>query len=116
MSCIDLTGQAELIRKGELSARELVEQSIAKTEASEPKLSALTTKRFEQALEAVDNAPSDSLFAGAPFMHKDLVDVPSFPRSDGTHFMSAMGRDDVLFQLALAIEEAAPWRDSQPLL
>jgi len=34
----------------------------------------------------------------------------------GAHFMSAMGRDDVLFQLALAIEEAAPWRDSQPLL
>jgi amidase len=27
----------------------------------------------------------------------------------GAHFMAAQGRDDVLFDLAYALEEAAPW-------
>jgi amidase len=33
----------------------------------------------------------------------------------GAHFMAAQGRDDVLFELAYALEEVAPWQTTPPL-
>jgi len=85
MSDLDLTAQVSLLKSGDIGPRELVEASIAKAEALEPKLNALTTRRFDEALVAAEQADPNSLFAGAPFMHKDFVDVPGFPRSDGAH-------------------------------
>ena len=85
MNNLDLTAQAALLKAGDVSARELVEASIARAQALEPKLNALTTRRFEQALVAAENADLETPFAGAPFMHKDLIDVPGFARSDGAH-------------------------------
>lgn len=85
MDNLDLTAQVALLKTGEISPRELVAASIARAEKFEPKLNALTSRRFEQALAQAETAATDSVFAGAPFMHKDLVDVPGFIRSDGAH-------------------------------
>lgn len=85
MDELDLTAQVALLKAGEISARELVAASIARAEKLEPKLNALTCRHFDQALAEAENARTDSVFAGAPFMHKDLVDVPGFVRSDGAH-------------------------------
>jgi amidase len=85
MNDLDLTAQVARLKARDVSARELVEASIARAEALEPKLNALTTRRFEQALVEAEKADPETPFAGAPFMHKDLVDVPGFARSDGAH-------------------------------
>lgn len=82
---LDLTAQVALLKAREMSPKELVAASIARAEALEPKLNALTTRRFEEALIAAETADLETPFAGAPFMHKDLVDVPGFVRSDGAH-------------------------------
>ncbi|MBT6265542.1 MAG: hypothetical protein HOI91_12560, partial [Halieaceae bacterium] len=42
----DAVGLAQLIRQGELSAQEVVEASIARIEALEPAINALTTRNF----------------------------------------------------------------------
>ena len=85
MKDMDLTAQVAHLKSGDFSPRELVEESIATAEVLEPTLNALTTRRFEAALLAADKADLNTPFAGAPFMHKDLVDVPGFTRSDGAH-------------------------------
>lgn len=81
----DLTTQAALIAKGEVSPLQLADASIARIEAKEPTLNALTTRRFEEAREAAKQSTANAPLAGVPFMHKDLVDVVGFPRSEGGH-------------------------------
>ena len=85
MEDLDLTEQAALLSRGEVTPRELIEASIARIDKFEPQLSAITTRQFEQALIAADNLPKGTLLGGAPFLHKDLLDVPGFTRSDGAH-------------------------------
>ena len=85
MKDLDLTAQVAHLKSGDFSPRELVEQSIATAEALDPTLNALTTRHFEAALLAAEKADLNTPFAGAPFMHKDLVDVPGVTRSDGAH-------------------------------
>lgn len=81
----DLTAQADLIAKGEVSPLQMVDASIARIETKEPALNALTSRRFEEAREAAKQATTNAPLAGVPFMHKDLVDVVGFPRSEGGH-------------------------------
>lgn len=82
---LDLTSQAALIAAGEVSPLQLVDAAIARIEEMEPTLNALTTRRFEQAREATRETATDAPLGGVPFMHKDLVDVVGFPRSEGGH-------------------------------
>jgi amidase len=46
---LDVTAQAELVRKGEASPLELVEAAIAAIERVNPKLNAVSTPLFEKA-------------------------------------------------------------------
>ena len=69
---IDATGQAELVRNGDVSAAELVDAAIARIEAINPQLNAVIHERFEKAqAEAADTLP-DGPFRGVPFLLKDL--------------------------------------------
>ena len=47
---LDATAQAELVRRGEVSPRELAEEAIARIEAVNPKLDAVIRTRFDAAL------------------------------------------------------------------
>jgi amidase len=76
---------AHLLRTGELSNLELVSQTIARIEASEPELNALTNRGFEQALERAKEPLSKGFFGGVPWLMKDLIDTPDLPRSNGAH-------------------------------
>ena len=82
---LDLTGQATLLADGEVTSLELVDAAIARMEADEPRLNALTTRNFEAARAAAQTAGGQSPLGGLPFLHKDLVDVVGFPRSEGGH-------------------------------
>jgi amidase len=69
---LDATAQADLVRRGEVSPRELTEAAIARIEAVNPRLDAVIRTRFEAArLEADGNLP-DGPFRGVPILFKDL--------------------------------------------
>ena len=69
---LDATAQAELVRTGEVSPKELVEAAIARIEAVNPQLDAVIRTRFDQAREEAGRAPAGGPFRGVPFLYKDL--------------------------------------------
>src|ERR1700745_709933 len=72
MTWLDATAQAELVRHGEVSPVELVQEAIARIEARTPKLDAVIRTRSDEALaEAAGDLP-DGPFRGVPTLFKDL--------------------------------------------
>ncbi len=69
----DALGLAELVRKGDVSARELVDLAIARIERLNPRLNAVVHPMFESARLAADARRVDAPFAGVPFLIKDLL-------------------------------------------
>ena len=69
---LDATAQAELVRKGDVSPAELVDETIARIERLNPKLNAIIHPRFEKA-RAEAAAPPDGPFRGVPFVMKDIL-------------------------------------------
>ena len=71
---IDATGQAELVRKGEVTPLELVNAAIARIERINPRLNAVITPLFDKAHEqAKSGAIPDGPFRGVPMLLKDLL-------------------------------------------
>lgn len=69
---LDATAQADLVRSGEVSPRELVAAAVERAEALNGDLNAIIHPRYEQALgEAAGDLP-DGPFRGVPFVLKDL--------------------------------------------
>jgi amidase len=69
---LDATAQAELVRRGEASPKELAEAAIARIEAVNPRLDAVIRTRFDAArLEADGDLPAGP-FRGVPMLYKDL--------------------------------------------
>src|SRR5690348_5120030 len=72
MTWLDATAQADLVRRGEVSPKELAEAAIARIEAVNPQLDAVIRTRFDEArLEADEDLP-DGAFRGVPILFKDL--------------------------------------------
>ncbi|SDL84605.1 amidase [Nonomuraea maritima] len=69
---LDAVGQAQAVRDGLVSARELAEAAIARIEALDGELNALVHRRFERALAELDAIPEDAPFRGVPTLLKDL--------------------------------------------
>ena len=67
----DATGLAELVRRRDVSASELLEAAIARTEQVQPRLNAVTTCMYEVARARAASAPAGPL-GGVPFLLKDL--------------------------------------------
>ena len=70
---LDLTAQAELVRRGEVRARELVEAAIARIERVNPDLNAVVTPLFERARDAASGDLPDGPLRGVPYLVKDLM-------------------------------------------
>jgi amidase len=89
---LDAIGQAELVKKGELSPLELVDVAIARIERLNPSLNAVIRDRFEAARqEAKATSPSDGPFAGVPMVLKDLgLSIAGEPLYNGTRFLKAL--------------------------
>jgi len=68
----DAVGLASLIKKGEVSAREVVETSISVMESLNPDLNAVIATDFENALESSRLAATDAPLYGVPYLLKDL--------------------------------------------
>ena len=70
---LDATAQAALVRDGEASPAELVDDAIARIEALNPQLNAVIHERFERARAEARAALPDGPFRGVPFLVKDAV-------------------------------------------
>lgn len=80
----DATGQAELVRSGQVSATDLVNASIQAIESLNPQLDAVLTPTFDYALEQAQNVDLDAPFAGVPTLFKDYsCEVADYPYSFG---------------------------------
>jgi amidase len=68
----DGLGLAELVRTGEVSAGELLDAAIARTEAVNGELNAIVHKHYEEARAAIAQGLPKGPFTGVPFLLKDL--------------------------------------------
>lgn len=69
---LDAMGQAELVRRREATALELVEAAIARVEGLNPRLNCLATPMFGEARKRAQEKFPPGPLSGAPFMVKDL--------------------------------------------
>ena len=69
---LDATAQADLVRRREVSPRELTEAAIARIEAVNPKLDAVIRTRFDAARLEAERGLPDGPFRGVPILFKDL--------------------------------------------
>lgn len=72
LSDLDATAQAELVRNGEVSPAELVEDAITRIEKINPELNAVIHPMFDKAREQARGDLPDGPFRGVPMVLKDL--------------------------------------------
>src|SRR4051794_14172288 len=85
-----VASQADLVRRGEVSARELVELSLRRIAALDPELNAFGAVYADRALAEADaadrrrGAGDDAPLLGVPFAVKDEMDIAGEVTSRGT--------------------------------
>src|SRR6195952_539661 len=80
LAALDATASADLVRRGEVSAAELVEAAKARIQRLDPQLNAVVRTRFEEAAAEVGSVAGP--FAGVPFLLKDLGALVAGERTD----------------------------------
>ncbi len=86
---LDAVGVADAIRGGAVSAAEVVQAAIARTEKAQPELNGMAYEAFEQAVERTSarsrfGRPFGGFFDGVPTFIKDNVAVGGWPTMQGT--------------------------------
>lgn len=85
---LDATAQADLVRTGQASPSELVEDAIARIQKVDPQLNAVIRDRFEQARADAAGTLPDGPFRGVPMLLKDLgCHVAGDATNYGTSFL-----------------------------
>ncbi len=82
----DGLGLAALVRKGEVSSAELIEEAIARIEKHNPAINAVILKLYDLGREMA-KSPVDGPFKGVPFLLKDAFgDIAGYPSRLGSRF------------------------------
>src|ERR1700726_2830259 len=68
----DAVGLADLVRKKQVSATELLDEAIARTARIDPQINAVVVKHYDYAERQIDNGLPTGPFTGVPFLLKDL--------------------------------------------
>src|SRR4029450_3748317 len=68
----DAVGLAELVRKKQVSAKELLDEAIARTAKVDPQINAVVVKHYDYAERQIARGLPDGPFTGVPFLLKDL--------------------------------------------
>src|SRR5882724_3695860 len=68
----DAVGLAELVRKKQVSAGELLDEAIARTAKVDPQINAVVVKHYDYAKKQIDRGLPDGPFTGVPFLLKDI--------------------------------------------
>lgn len=83
----DATALAALVRSGQVSAAELLELAIARTEQVNPAINAVVLKHYDLARASLKNLKPEGPFAGVPFLLKDLgVSMADTVTTQGSRF------------------------------
>jgi len=86
---LDAVGQADLVRRGDVTAVELVEAAIARIERLNPLLNAVVTCEFERALDAARRGLPAGPFTGVPYLLKDLaIEWEGVRFTEGSRFLA----------------------------
>jgi amidase len=89
---LDATGQAELVRTGQATPLELVDEAITRIEKLDPELNAVIHTRFEQARAEAAGTLPDGPFRGVPILLKDLsCHSAGDPFHEGMRFLRDLG-------------------------
>ena len=85
---LDAVGQAELVRRGEVTPADLVSEAIERIEAMNPVVNAVVYTAFEEVMKEAANAdPAGTVFPGVPTVVKDTVAVRGQPCYLGTRLL-----------------------------
>ncbi|MBE0548509.1 MAG: amidase, partial [Rubrivivax sp.] len=68
----DAVGLAELVAHGQVTAAELLGIAIARSEAVDPKINALSQRHWDEAHHAIETGLPDGPLKGVPFLLKDV--------------------------------------------
>lgn len=102
----DGVGLAELVKKGEVSPKELAHLCLAAVEKVNPQINAVIETYFERVKAMDDSAVRDGPFAGVPFLMKDLGASEKGKRQEsGSRLMKGYVADKDTF-LATRFKEA----------
>lgn len=81
----DGLGLAHLVRRGDVSAAELLEEAITRIERHNPKLNAVVYKAYDEARAQAKSKLADGPFRGVPFLIKDIsMEVAGWPMTNGS--------------------------------
>lgn len=93
-AAFDGLGLADLVRRGEVTALDLVNCAVARAEAVNPRLNAIVAPLYEEARRAAVGAVPQGPFAGVPFLLKDLLAaLAGAPLSNGSRFFRGFTPD-----------------------
>ena len=85
----DATGLAHLVRRGEVSPAELVEEAIARIERHNATLNAVVYKAYDEARKTATSELPDGPFKGVPFLIKDInLPVAGWPMTNGSAYLA----------------------------
>jgi amidase len=84
LSSYDAIGLAELIRTRQIRASELVEETIRKIEAINPKLNAVIYKTYDRARKHASAFVAGATLAGVPFLVKDNATIAGVELTRGS--------------------------------
>jgi amidase len=85
----DALDQAERVHRGEVTPTELLESAIARTEALNSKLNAITRPLYAQARAAALGSLPEGPFTGVPFLLKDIgASLKGIPTSAGSRLFN----------------------------
>ena len=92
----DMTGLAEAIKSGDVSAKEVLEFSLDRLDERNPAVNAVISERREEARNEVSGGLPDGPLQGVPFVIKDLgMDVAGLPSTNGSRlFADAVAEKD----------------------
>ncbi len=68
----DAVGLADLVRKKEVGAKELLDEAIARTATIDPEINAVVVKHYDYAEQQIARGLPQGSFTGVPFLLKDL--------------------------------------------
>ena len=92
---LDGLGLAELVKKGEVSALELVEEAISRIEKFNPHLNAVVHKMYDHARELAQGPLPEGSFPGVPFLLKDMTaHYTGTPTTHGCKFLENVKPSD----------------------
>jgi len=88
---MDGVGLADLVRRREVNALDLVDTAIARIEAVDGQLNAVVCRAFDEARANAAGPLPDGPFTGVPFLVKDFgIGVAGWPRTSGSRFTAGV--------------------------